>query len=165
MILRSKIWLIRRKLFICFENMILLITFPSLTPSPPSSKHPPTHTSPGFNPPPYRSGGGGGFINPRSRLQRTVLEEQHEVQSRGIQSLCKPRHSLTSRQHCFKKLNRPPKTSKYIYYVIWTFTSFTCWGRFFPHHMLSVSFSPGRNRACRHCWISSFWTPSGTRPL
>ena len=25
--------------------------------------------------------------------------------------------------------------------------------------MLSVSFS--RGRACRHCWISYFWTPSG----
>ena len=25
--------------------------------------------------------------------------------------------------------------------------------------MLSVSFSPGRVRACRHCWISSLWTP------
>ena len=26
---------------------------------------------------------------------------------------------------------------------------------FFPQHMLRVSFSPGRYRACRHCWISS----------
>ena len=27
--------------------------------------------------------------------------------------------------------------------------------------MLRVSFSPGRSRACRHCWISPFWTPLG----
>ena len=27
--------------------------------------------------------------------------------------------------------------------------------------MLWVSFSPGRDRACRHYWISSLWTPSG----
>jgi hypothetical protein len=27
--------------------------------------------------------------------------------------------------------------------------------------MLWVSFSPGRDRACRYCWISSFWTPIG----
>ena len=39
-------------------------------------------------------------------------------------------------------------------------------GRFFPLNiMLRVSFSPGRDRACRHCWISSFWTPSGKRRL
>ena len=25
--------------------------------------------------------------------------------------------------------------------------------------MLRVSFSPGHDRPCRHCWISSFWTP------
>ena len=25
--------------------------------------------------------------------------------------------------------------------------------------MLSVSVSPGRDRACRHCWILSFWAP------
>ena len=25
--------------------------------------------------------------------------------------------------------------------------------------MLRVSFSPGSDRACRHCWIASFWTP------
>ena len=29
--------------------------------------------------------------------------------------------------------------------------------------MLRVSFSPGRDRAWRQCWISSFWTPSGKR--
>ena len=43
-----------------------------------------------------------------------------------------------------------------------------CWsllGAFFPQHMLRASFSPGRNRACRHCWISTFWTPSGKRLL
>ena len=34
-----------------------------------------------------------------------------------------------------------------------------------PNLMLSVFFSPGRNRACRHCWISSFLTPSGKRLL
>ena len=28
-----------------------------------------------------------------------------------------------------------------------------------PQHMLRVSFSPGRDRVYRHCWISSFWTP------
>ena len=27
---------------------------------------------------------------------------------------------------------------------------------FFPQHMLRLSFSPGRGRACRHCWIDSF---------
>ena len=27
--------------------------------------------------------------------------------------------------------------------------------------MLRVSFFHGRDRACRHCWISSFWTPPG----
>ena len=26
---------------------------------------------------------------------------------------------------------------------------------FFPQHMLRVSVSPGRDRACSHCWISS----------
>ena len=31
--------------------------------------------------------------------------------------------------------------------------------------MLRVSFSLGRDRACRHCWISSFWTPLGKRAL
>ena len=31
--------------------------------------------------------------------------------------------------------------------------------------MLSVSFSLARDRACRHCWISSFWTPIGKRRL
>ena len=25
--------------------------------------------------------------------------------------------------------------------------------------MMRVSFSPGRDRACRRCWISSFWIP------
>ena len=33
---------------------------------------------------------------------------------------------------------------------------------FFPQHNVE---SPGRDRACRHCWISSFWTPSGKRRL
>ena len=34
----------------------------------------------------------------------------------------------------------------------------------FPFNiMLRVSFFPGRDRACRQCWISSFWTPSGKR--
>ena len=31
--------------------------------------------------------------------------------------------------------------------------------------MLRVSFCPGRDHACRHCWISSFRTPSGKRLL
>ena len=31
--------------------------------------------------------------------------------------------------------------------------------------MLRVSFSPGRDRPCRHCWIASFWTTSGKRLL
>ena len=31
--------------------------------------------------------------------------------------------------------------------------------------MLRVSFSPDRDRVCRHCWISPFWTPLGKRPL
>ena len=35
----------------------------------------------------------------------------------------------------------------------------------FPQHMLRVSFSPGRNRACRHCWIYFWGTPSGKRLL
>ena len=36
---------------------------------------------------------------------------------------------------------------------------------FFPQHMLKVSFSLGRDRACRHCWMSSFWQPSEKRLL
>ena len=37
---------------------------------------------------------------------------------------------------------------------------------FFPLNiMLRVSFSPARDCACRHYWISSFWIPSGKRPL
>ena len=31
--------------------------------------------------------------------------------------------------------------------------------------MLMVSFTPGRDRACRRCWFFPFWTPSGKRPL
>ena len=30
---------------------------------------------------------------------------------------------------------------------------------FFPPHMLRISFSPGRDRAGRHCWIYFFWIP------
>ena len=29
----------------------------------------------------------------------------------------------------------------------------------FARQMLKVSFSPGRDRIRRHCWISSLWTP------
>ena len=44
-----------------------------------------------------------------------------------------------------------------------------CWGVwskvnlfvFSSNIMLRFSFSPGHDRAFRHCWISSFWTPSG----
>ena len=37
---------------------------------------------------------------------------------------------------------------------------------YFPLNiMLRVSFSPGRDPAYRHCWISSCWTPSRKRPL
>ena len=28
--------------------------------------------------------------------------------------------------------------------------------------MMRVSFSPSRDRACRHCWTPSFWTPEKT---
>ena len=39
---------------------------------------------------------------------------------------------------------------------------FICMALFlFPQHMLRVSFSTGRDRACRHCWISSVGTPIG----
>ena len=31
---------------------------------------------------------------------------------------------------------------------------------FFPQYMFRASLSPGRDRACRHCQISVFWTPS-----
>ena len=36
---------------------------------------------------------------------------------------------------------------------------------FFLKIILRVSFSPGPDLACRHCWISSFRTPLGKRPL
>ena len=56
------------------------------------------------------------------------------------------------------------------------FMNFLCESMIFPfpksrklhfslNVVLRVSFSPGRDRACRHCWISSFWTRSGKRRL
>ena len=41
-------------------------------------------------------------------------------------------------------------------------------GRLIPFSLnilLRVSFSPGRDRPCRHCWISCVWTPLGKRLL
>ena len=42
---------------------------------------------------------------------------------------------------------------------------FCCNIRFFFNIMLRVSFPPGYDGACRHCWISSSWIPSGKRLL
>ena len=54
--------------------------------------------------------------------------------------------------------------SKNVFFVYLSF--FKAFSRFFPLNiMLRVSFSPGRDRACRHCCISSFWTPSGKQRL
>ena len=36
---------------------------------------------------------------------------------------------------------------------------------FFPQHMLRVSFSSGRDRVHRHCWIPPFRTPPGNSLL
>ena len=58
----------------------------------------------------------------------------------------------------------------YIYiYIVWLLIDlngcyFSSFDIFSLNIMLRVFFSPGRNRACRHCWIL-FWTPSGKRLL
>ena len=35
----------------------------------------------------------------------------------------------------------------------------------FPQDNVEGLLSPGHDCACRHCWISSFFTPLGKRPL
>ena len=43
----------------------------------------------------------------------------------------------------------------YIYDYVFIYHTYT----FFPQQMLRVSFYPGRDRACRHCWSSSLGAP------
>ena len=56
------------------------------------------------------------------------------------------------------------ETGDHIRLAAWSPRGFYITPLYFPH-MLRVSFSPGRDRACRHCRILSFWTLLGKRLL
>ena len=60
-----------------------------------------------------------------------------------------------------------PFSSLFIFLYMFVFLYiYTYIGIFLPLNiMLRFSFSSGRDRACRHCWISYFRTPSGKRLL